>query len=101
MIAGRDQHEWEQTARQWLGFVTETLVDAATALVAEEYAAAVGPVIEPPFARPRRPLADERNMPAEVGVAIPALGFDALAFFVGDGDNVFLTTGSADVAIPV
>ena len=101
MIAGWDQYEWEQSTRQRLGFVAEAFVYAATPLVAEKNAAAIGTVIEPPLARPRRTLADERDVTAEVGVAVPALGLNALAFLVGDGDDVFLTTGAADVAIPV
>jgi len=101
MVAGRDQHEREQAAGQRLGFVAEALVDAATPFVAEKNAAAVGTVVEPPLARPRRTLADERNMTAEVGVAVPALGLNAFAFLVGDGDDVFLTTGTANMAIPV
>ncbi len=101
VVARRDQHEREQPARQRLRLVAVPLVDAATALLAQEDAAAVGPVVEPPFPRPRRAVTDERGEAAEVLVAVPALGVDALLLLVGDGDEVLLAAGTADVAIPV
>jgi hypothetical protein len=101
VVAGRDQHEREEAAGQRLGLVAEALVDAAAALVAQEDAAAVGAVVEPPLPRPRRPVARERSQAAEVLVAVPALGVDALLLLVGDGDDVFVAASAADVAVPV
>ena len=48
-----------------------------------------------------RAVFDERLQPAEVGVLVPALGEDALPFFFRDRDLILLTTGAANVAVPV
>src|SRR5262249_51063465 len=84
-----------------LGLVAEALVDPAAALLAEEDAAAVGPVIEDDPARPGRPGAPEGRQAAQVRLAVPALLLDALSLFVGDRDDVFLAARAGLVAAPV
>jgi hypothetical protein len=63
-------------------------VNAAAALLGEEDTAAVGAVVE-------------RGQSAEVPVAVPALGLDALLLLLRDGYLILLAAGAADMAVPV
>src|SRR6516162_11506504 len=101
LVGHRHQDEREQPAGQRLGLVAEALVDAATALVAEKYAAIVLAVVQAMTPRLARAVLDERLQAAQVGVLVPALGENALPFFFRDRDLIFLTTGAANVAVPV
>src|SRR5262249_50580601 len=68
--------------------------------LAEEDAAAVGPVVQLVAAFPGRPAPHERGVPAEVVDGVPALIFDALALLVGEVDAVFLAAAAGDVTVP-
>src|SRR5436309_260383 len=59
VVARGHQHEREEAAGERLGLVAEALVDAATALLAEEDAAAVLAVVEPVAVGPRGAVAGE------------------------------------------
>ncbi len=76
-------------------------MDAAAALLAQEDATAVGPVIELVAPPPKRAYWFERFVTAEVFVAIPALFLDAFFLVVRNRDQILLAAGAADVAVPI
>src|SRR5437016_4267155 len=101
MVAGRDEHEREHLAGQRLGLGSETLMDAAAALIAEEDAAAIGVAVQlvPSCTQPAR--VKEERQPGEVRLALPTLGRDACTLLLGHRNPIFTTAATAAVAIPV
>jgi hypothetical protein len=76
-------------------------MNAATAVLAQKDTTVVFAMIQPmdlPFPRFVR---DERLIPAEIGVAVPALGFDALHLFFRDIHSIFVAASAADMTVPV
>ena len=88
LLARRDQHEGINTAGERLGRRAESRMNAAAVVSTQEYAGAVGPVVEEPLAAadPAARLDEERRL-LELRFALPALSFDPLAL-VGRHRNV-------------
>jgi hypothetical protein len=101
LVARGHENERVKLAGQWLGFATETLVNPAPTLRAQENAGAVFSLIQSIAGCPRRPMSNEERQIVQGFVFFPTLAGDALAFALGNEDSVFMATSATGVAVPV